>query len=48
MLGLGLAMQTTGTADLIAGGLAAAADFDFISAAARPYAFRTSPKRACR
>ncbi len=37
MLGLGLAMQTTGTADLIAGGLAAVADFDFISAAARPY-----------
>jgi di/tricarboxylate transporter len=37
MLGLGLAMQTTGTADLIANGLAAVADFDFISAAARPY-----------
>ncbi len=37
MLGLGLAMQTTGTADLIASALAAVADLGFISMGARPY-----------
>jgi len=37
MLALGLAMQTTGTADLLAGMLTSAADVGFISAAAKPY-----------
>lgn len=37
MLALGLAMQSTGTADLVAGMLTAAADVGFISAAAKPY-----------
>lgn len=36
MLGLGLAMQTTGAADLIARGISLAASFDFISPESRP------------
>ncbi|MEM9595245.1 MAG: SLC13 family permease [Acidobacteriota bacterium] len=37
MLGLGLAMQSTGADALMARGLTAVADFDFIAAESRPY-----------
>ena len=37
MLGLGLAMQTSGTADLLAGMVVAVADLPFLSEAIRPY-----------
>lgn len=37
MLGLGLAMQTTGTADMIAGGLVQLADFPMITEVFKPY-----------
>ncbi len=37
MLALGLAMQTTGTADLVAGALTSLADIGFVDASLRPY-----------
>lgn len=37
MLAMGLAMRTTGTADLLAQGLVSLADFEFIAESSRPY-----------